>query len=398
MLTVRDIPHIDELCSMVIRAGLESTNRAIRWPYIAEDHELSPWLKGGEVIFITGINREWNLEHFRRLVEISLQCHASAIVVLTGSLHIPNLEPKWVDICNKAKIPLIEQPYSLPIVTVTERLSNAIIQDSFSQRSKQWFIQQLATSNSPTQPIAMNQAQALGLDVLTELTVAMLLPKNSSINMNGSGLFVISEFLLRYNSPFPITEFYNGWLLIVPTDHMKCASFTSKGGEIWQQFKDELEQHQVDVSIGLSDGYALDQINQMAYEARQCAGFAQEQSQNGIYHYRSFGLHQLFAAIGDTQLQRDFCARYLGVFQHNQHSESETIKSTLRCYFEQLCSLRSTASHLGVHRNTITARLHKFEQLTGLSLNDHTHRLGIQNALLIESMSTCNPNLSQGQV
>ncbi|MHA2937307.1 PucR family transcriptional regulator ligand-binding domain-containing protein [Vibrio sp. RC27] len=384
MLTVRDIPQIEGLNSMVIQTKSENVNRAIRWPYIAEDHNLSPWLKGGEVIFVTGINRQWTDHQFSQLVDTALRCHAPAIVVLTGSIHIPILNKTWCHICEQAGIALIEQPYSLPMVTVTERLSNAIIQDTFSQRSKQWFIQQLIHSSTHVPPIALTQARTLGLDCDVELTVAVLRTELPNDTVNESSVFVMQEFLLRYQSPFPITEIHNGWVLIVPTQSFDQPSYSEKGLEIWHALKHDLSQHQLIVSIGLNDGGTLVDINRVTYQARQCADVANNSNQNGVYHHRSFGLQQLFAAVDDVQLKHDFCARYLGSLYRNQDIDSVTLKTTLRCYFEQLGALRQTASVLNVHRNTVTSRLHRFEAITGLSMTDATHRLGIQNALLIE--------------
>jgi sugar diacid utilization regulator len=385
MLTVQDIPRLDGLGSMVIKAGAENINRAIRWPYIAEDHELDPWLKGGEVIFITGINRQWTDHYFSLLVDVSLRCHVSAIVVLTGSLHIPTLNRTWVAICEQVGMPLIEQPYSLPMVTVTERLSNAIIQDTFSQRSKQWFIQQLIHSSARIPPIALSQADALGLECDTELTIAVLRPNNTTQTANESSIFVMREFLLRHKSPFPVTELNDGWVLIIPSRLLERPSYSEKGIDVWRSIKDELAQHELLVSIGLSDGNTLKEIHLMAYQARQCADFCSGSEQMGIYHYRSFGLQQLFAAVDDKQLKHDFCARYLGSLYQDNDNESMILKNTLRSYFEHLGGLRQTAFALNVHRNTISARLQRFERITGLSMTDSAHRLGIQNALLIES-------------
>ena len=396
MLTVKDIPQIDGLDSMVIKAGVNNINRAIRWPYIAEDHNLDPWLKGGEIVFVTGINRQWTDNYFSQLVEVSLRSHVSAIVVLTGSQHIPKLNQTWVDICEHADIPLIEQPFSLPMVTVTERLSNAIIQDTFSLRSKQWFIQQLIHSSTQVPPIALTQADALGLECNTELTIAMLRPNNNNESANDSSIFVMREFLLRHESPFPVTELNDGWVLIIPSRLLEYPSYSEKGMKIWRDIKDELAHHKLLVSIGLSDGEPLAEIHMMAYQARQCADFSSGPNQVGIYHYRSFGLQQLFAAVNDKQLKHDFCSRYLGPLYQNKDNDSEILKATLRCYFEHLGTLRQTALALNVHRNTISGRLQRFEQITGLSINDSAHRLGIQNALLIESFTLPKQINSQG--
>ncbi len=388
MLTVFDLPSIDQLESMVIKTQCDTTKRAIRWPYVAEDSQLKPWLKGGEVLFVTGINRQWDDDEFQQLIDVANECHASAIVVLTGSKHIPFLPPRWIQLCEQALMPLLEQPYSLPMVTVTERLSNAIIQDGFAQRSKQWFIQQLLESNTTLQPMALAQAKELALSDDVPLTVAMVLPLDEHHTAKDSHRYILREWLVRYDSRFPVTDYRGGWILVIPTNNLSHTQHGPKS--IWHALHTQLLNQALPVAIGISDGANLTQLNRLGYQAKQCAEFAAKYPNQPIYHYRALGLQQVFAAIDDDSIKYDFCSRYLGPLFHTEKRDLVTIKHTLLTYFSQLGSLRKTAASLGVHRNTITSRLSRFETLTGQLINDPTHRLAIQNALMMEPFLTPN--------
>lgn len=396
MLTVSDIPMIPGLEQMVIRTTANGMDRPIRWPYIAEDHQLAPWLKGGEVIFVTGINRQWQHSQFDQLISVAHKSGAAVIVVLTGSDFIPFLPNEWVKKCEKMGIALIEQPYSLPMVTVTEKLSNALIQDTLAQRSKQWFLQQVIETQSPAQPIVVEQASKLGLQTNVPLSVAMITPLNIAPDNIDSVLFVLRDFLNDQDSTFPLTEYRNGWLIICPALSEKLSSDEEQ--LCWFSLKARLGEIGCNIYIGLSEGLDFSTLYQLVYQARHCAELASTHSNNGIYYYRSFGLQQLFSAIDDYQLQNDFCRRYLGELFHCNEGEAHQIKRTLHVYFEQLASLRKTAQALGIHRNTVSSRLHRFETLTSLSLSDPFQRLGVQNALLMESLIATNSKNLQGRL
>lgn len=383
MLTVRDIPALKGLEKIRIRSGLKYIDKAIRWPYIAEDHELEPWLAGGEVIFITGINRAWPTASFATLLDVAERKQVAAIVVLTGSAHMPELPSEWVELAEEHQVPLLEQPYSLPMVTVTERLSNAIIQDSFANRSQQWFLMQLI--ENPTSPEAIHLAQAREFDFPLEnaLSVAMVLPQLDENFTVETWQFALKEFLREQASPFPLLDYRNGWLLILPAT--ATQEDTSALMPCWRELHQKLVTHGLSASIGIADGQLLPQLNRMVYRARQCADFVHRHYTGQLFHHSTFGVQQLFACIDDQQKLSDFCRNTLGPFYHAQSQEQKQIKQTLRSYFNELCSVRKTAAQMEIHRNTVTSRLTKFEQLTHQTLTDANHRLAIQNALLIEA-------------
>ncbi|WP_413284247.1 PucR family transcriptional regulator [Vibrio sp. MA40-2] len=381
MITVRDIPTIKGLESIRIRAGAEFADKAIRWPYLAEDHELDPWLVGGEVIFITGINRSWTDDEFICLLHSAKNKNAAAIILLTGSAHISALNLDWVTLANEHQLPLLEQPFSLPMVVVTERLSNAIIQSTFAQRSKEWFLTQLVENPTETEAIALEQARDIGLPHDSELSMAMVLPNTSASKSIESWKFILREFIAEQKSPFPVIEYRTGWLLCLVKDHDNNQAKM----EAWQHLHSMLQSKQLLSSIGVSDGFTLSKLNRLAFQAKQCTEFIHRHFRGQVFHYKTFGLQQLFAAVDDIERLHDFCHRYLGPYYQLNGEDVGQVKQTLRCYFTNLCSVRSTASDMGIHRNTVTARIQKFEQRTHLSLDDAGNRLAIQNALVIES-------------
>ncbi|MCE0495685.1 PucR family transcriptional regulator [Vibrio salinus] len=382
MLTVRDIPNIQGLSDIKIIAGQNHVENRIRWPYVAEEYQLEPWLKGGEVVFITGINRCWYDDDFSRLIDILKLKNAAAVIVLTGSKHIPSLKQSWRDLCDEKQVPLLEQPYHLPMVTVTERISNAIIQDTFSQRSKQWFIQQLIDARLPSENTTIDQAGQMGFPTDVNLSVALVLPGSEPDTNTDAWYFALCEFLTRHKSPFPVIEYRAGWILCLPqltTDPLPYSI------EIWEELQFFLKSHQFEASIGVSDGSRIEYLPRMVSEARQSAAFASQHIPGQVHHYQSFGLQRLFASVEDTDLLYDFCRRYLGDCFLCQEEELVTVKQTMIHYFNNLCSLRKTAESLNIHRNTVTHRLNKFKSLTHLSLNEPNTRLCVQNALLMEA-------------
>ena len=69
-MTIRcaDIPHLPGLESIRLRAGLQGSQQPIRWPYVVENDTLAPWVQGGELVFVTGINHRRSEENLKQLI------------------------------------------------------------------------------------------------------------------------------------------------------------------------------------------------------------------------------------------------------------------------------------------------------------------------------------------
>ena len=69
MISIGSLNQISGLEALRFRAGLQGSKNAIRWPYIAENTEIENWTKGGELIFVTGLNWKWTVQELITLIE-----------------------------------------------------------------------------------------------------------------------------------------------------------------------------------------------------------------------------------------------------------------------------------------------------------------------------------------
>ncbi|WP_203141518.1 PucR family transcriptional regulator [Marinobacter mangrovi] len=133
-ITCAAIPGLSGLEAIQLRGGKAGADRVVRWPYVAENRSFKPWVKGGELVFITGISRHRSPENLSELVYEGVDANIAGLVVLTGAAYIGQLPASLVRLADECQLPLLEQPYSLPMVTVTEVVSRAIIADEHQAR------------------------------------------------------------------------------------------------------------------------------------------------------------------------------------------------------------------------------------------------------------------------
>ncbi|MFN2361433.1 MAG: PucR family transcriptional regulator [Marinobacter sp.] len=126
-LRCRDIPLLTGLGAIKLRGGETAIANAVRWPYVAENRSFRNWVKGGELVFVTGISRHRSPQNLGECLYEGKDCNVSGLVVLTGDAYIGQLPNTLCRLADKLGIPLFEQPYSLPMVEVTEAIGRAII-------------------------------------------------------------------------------------------------------------------------------------------------------------------------------------------------------------------------------------------------------------------------------
>lgn len=122
-----EIPQLPGLESIELRGGVAAAGNPVRWPYVAENRSFSPWIKGGELVFVTGISRHRSPQNLAECLYEGKDCGISGLVVLTGDAYIGQLPTTLVRLADELSIPLFEQPYSLPMIEVTEVIARAIL-------------------------------------------------------------------------------------------------------------------------------------------------------------------------------------------------------------------------------------------------------------------------------
>lgn len=137
----------------MLRGGAAASGNRVRWPYVAENRWFKSWVKGGELVFVTGISRHRGPQNLAECLYEGKDCNIAGLVVLTGDAFIGQLPATLVRLADELAIPLFEQPYSLPMVEVTESIARAILQSERADRA-----------TAPAATMAKALADLVGMD------------------------------------------------------------------------------------------------------------------------------------------------------------------------------------------------------------------------------------------
>src|SRR5271166_988289 len=122
--------------------------------------------------------------------------------------------------------------------------------------------------------------------------------------------------------------------------------------------------------------------------ARGAAALRRASGRGGFVDVGRLGLSALLLETGTPDGLRRFAATVLQDVEAHEERHGGDLLATLRAWLSAGCSTAAAADALVVHRNTVTYRLGRIEQLTGRTLRDSSVRLELQLALTIREIVT----------
>ena len=105
-----------------------------------------------------------------------------------------------------------------------------------------------------------------------------------------------------------------------------------------------------------------------------------------VVHYSNLGFFQIFGKIDDmTELERCIPETLKKLYLYDDEHKGELI-TTLQMYLRNNQSIKKTADAMFVHYRTISYRLEKIKQISGINFDNANEVLAVSNGLIIYKM------------
>lgn len=366
-LTVRDVLLLPRLQSLHLRAGQAGERRTVRWPYVIENDSIADWVLGGELVFVTGINRPRDEANLLRLVREADQRECAGLVILTGPRYIDHIPDSVLAEADCLGVPLIEQPYELPLVVVTEAIGSALVQAQLLGSSRERFVEQLLDGSLTDPALIAHRTASLGIEL---------------------------------GPPLPVVSQGSQWVALLPMAGPEADGDIVHLVQARNRAAVESLLHALDgvqpplrILAGLSTicpqptdlARGLGQARQALTAARALPGPLR------LCRFEDLGVLELLLAIPDRSLIDRFVTATLGPLLQHDKAHPGVLTPTLEAWIQANGNLVAAARRLNVHRNTLQHRMHQIEALIGLDLQDAQRRLDIAVALMIWRLSPHHP-------
>ena len=127
MLTLREL-LVD--LEVEVLAGQDALDAPVRWVHISELADPTPWLSGGELLLTTGLqltDERTQRAYVERLVDHGL----AGLGVGLGFAHA-TMPPVIVEAAQERGFPLLEVPYELPFIALTEQAFTRLVNEQYA--------------------------------------------------------------------------------------------------------------------------------------------------------------------------------------------------------------------------------------------------------------------------
>nr|WP_283088676.1 PucR family transcriptional regulator [Pseudomonas sp. KB-10] len=403
-MTVADVLALPGLASMRLRAGQTGRGNAVRWPYVAENEGIADWVMGGELIFVTGINHPRGEANLLRLVREGHERVVAGLVILTGAEFIQAIPPNVIAEAERLNLPLIEQPYALKMVVVTQAIGTALVHAQQLGRSRQHVLEQVLDGDYQSLDILLQRGDSLGLALHVPRQVALLrldgseqlfgdIPDEDAERQLQSRQQLLQrrleQSLGELGDALPLVSQGRHWIALLPCpDNQAEARNRQAMTALLDELRPQLGPLRLFLGLG-SAGCAAPRFAQGLGEARQALAVAQRFPERlGLCSFNELGVLELLGAIRDRSLLDRFVERVVGPLIGDDSRHQPVLMPTLEAWFAENGNLALAAQRLNVHRNTLSYRLQRIEALTGCSFEDPHDRLNISVALLIRRLSS----------
>ncbi|RMX04931.1 PucR family transcriptional regulator [Corticibacter populi] len=407
MLRIADILALPGLHELRLRAGAAGLDHVVRWPYVAENEGIADWVMGGELVFVTGINHPRQEANLLQLVREAHQQRVAGMVILTGEEFIRAIPVAVVAEAERLSLPLLEQPYQLKMVVVTQAIGTALVQAQMLGRSRQHVLEQLLEGGYQSLEVLLQRARSLALPLAVPRQLALFrlaggeqlftddAPLQAESRLQGYRQQLhdeIEQVVAGLGDALALICQGEHWIALLP------AADAQQGRHNRQRMQALLVRANTRLAplrlfLGLSaTGHLPQHYAAGLGEARQALVVAQSFPERlGLSCFGELGVLELLSAVRDRQLLDRFVAAVLGALIHDDGRHSPVLMPTLEAWLQCNGNLALAAQRLQVHRNTLGYRLQRIETLTGRSLGDHHHRLDLTVALMIWRLSAYQP-------
>lgn len=345
--------------------GKRGTGELRRWVHLVENADVSPFLHGNEMVFMTGvgINDEG---HLLKFVEELIEKRCSALVINTGK-YIKSIPQSVKDCCDINSLPLFTVPWEVKLIDITYDFCHRIVTGEeietalatalrnliFSPENEAGYKSTLERrSYFPSSDYCVGicgfSKTELGDDELKKAaTSAMQKVLNTSgrqfsFFFQDKNLVTVcpdckEEDVRKILSTFD-TIFNSGGEGVTLT----CGISPSKQGY-----------------AAVSDGYrkAVMALKVATLHGESCVG------------YSDMGIYKLLVHIKDTSVLHEIYDETLGTLEEFDSANGTDYMETLKRYLENDSSVQEVARITFVHRNTVNYKLRRIKEILGCELN-----------------------------
>lgn len=368
-------------------AGRKGIHRVVRWVHMVEGTDISSFLEGEEVAFTTGIALN-SKEELYELVEFNYNQNASGMVINIGP-YINKIPKEVLEFGDEHDFPIFEVPWQVHMANIMREFSTQINLDEQKE-----------------------------LEIVSALKNAVTFPENEKLYVPA---LIKYGYKRAWSYCIVVAEVYNKQGMPLKSEAKKHLLRSSRryfstwgqNAAVWEldenivfffansnerKVKEEMEHYWEETKPCLFPESVLYAGVGKATKSMHCIGksFVQaekiknlqkkKQKKNLFMTYNELGVYKLLLAMEDVETIKEYYQETLGMIEEYDHVNETDYLYFLKQYFDAGCSTQEVASNMFIHRNSVTYKLHRVEEILDMDISRQQNRMALMLAFMIKEI------------
>lgn len=385
MFQCKDLLALSSLSKAKILSGANGLDKGVRWVYKPESMHFAKWVKGRELMIISTpvINSlDFDLE---KLIHQAVKLNMSGAIILMGDQYIDKIPKEVLSYSHKNRFPLFAISGEVPLIDIFEEIGHAIAYYDNKDEGNEDVLSNIIFGNEMNLDGLRLKCEMLDYNLtLPQMIFVVHLDTPSDFETYDRQVIgaKLKQLFTKRGLPVLISQYSNNYIGLIHRD----AQYKTYFRNIYEELSTFLQNHYPKLKwiMGLGKGYQqLEKLQHSFREASRCVTLAGKLEKNNVlYDYNELGFYNLLYEIDDSEAVKGFIQNTIGiVLEYDLQNNTELLK-TLKIYIENNLSLVKTAEVMHTHRNTISYRIGRVEEIMGKDIKNAMTRLEIMNAIL----------------
>lgn len=390
IVTCKSILRLPYLEKMKLVAGEGGLDNVISWVHVVELPEASDWVKGGELLFITGVGIKDNKEALLKLVKDINDRRLSGLVINVGP-YIKETPKEVIDLANNLDFPIFELPFEVKLIDITQSICRAIFENKLKKESMDSFMREIIFGNIDITDEIINRATLYGYNPKKTYVPLVLDIDNFSMYLKRKNIKtetaianikmqiqeIIEQIAHSHNKKCLYAIQGDAFFIMISisknyykTDRILMENINSIAESIRRIVSTKIQSLTVSIGIGepCSD---LKDFKKVIFQAQKALETSKGCGNiNCVTKYKELGIYRLFLQVNSHSEIKNLYDETLLKLKEYDDKNSTNLIETLIVYIEQNRNLGKTAEVLFIHRNTMKYRISRIEEILECNLKD----------------------------
>lgn len=397
MISCREIINLPSLSKLSLVAGKSGLDRVVRWVHFIDLPDVIPWVQGGELLIITGIGLNGDIDKLQDIVRGSIKKKLAGLIINIGP-YIKEVPAEVVSLADQAGFAIFELPWEVKIIEVTREICSHIVMKHTEERSIKDFLEQLLLFPLADPEVLIQRAAYYGYDLAKPHQVAIISPTHLAEFLLAQKVkdekdlvafkvrfeHIVSDVLNIHGKKVLQMLWADDVILLMPYESESTES--GKNNDILRNILEKIAEKMSGLVVTAALGgrfESLQDARKSYLQAIKVLRFTELQATSSpIYAYEQLGIYKLLFEIEPDKLAVYYQEVIEPLNQYDRKHHMDLVHS-LFVYFEENCNAAKTAKRLFIHRNTLDYRLKKIEEITSRSLDNPYERLTLQLGVIV---------------